>query len=395
MQVPCGTDDFYNGYLIQITGGTGVGQLKKITDYNGTTKVATVESDWDTNPANDSVFNIYEANVTIYGDISITGKTTAITSTNTTVSDTLFKLANGSITSTNDIGLILTRGNGTNSNTANVGFIWDESDDIFALIACNTEDGTTAGDITIDSYKSLDVAALRHPLSSLKIEGNHGLDINTETNINDNLNLFGNLVVTGQTVDIDAADAITIDALGTLGITSANTALTVASGTGALNISNDATNTTVNVGTGGGVKTCTFGSTNSTSATTFQTGSGAMTFTAGGNYDVNATGTVSIDGGSGIDIGVASDVAVDIDAAAFTLDASGTLGITSANTALTVASGTGALNISADAANTTVNVGTGGGVKTCTFGSTNTTSATTIQTGSGAYDFYCLVVIMM
>ena len=28
-----GTDDFYNGYLIQITGGTGVGQLKKITEF--------------------------------------------------------------------------------------------------------------------------------------------------------------------------------------------------------------------------------------------------------------------------------------------------------------------------------------------------------------------------
>ena len=215
------------------------------------------------------------------------------------------------------------------------------------------------------------------------ISSSNQVDINVDTNIHNNLNVFGNLEVTSQTVDIDTA-TFSLDASGTLGITSANTALTVASGTGALNISNDAANTTVNVGTGGGVKTCTFGSTNSTSATTIQSGTGKVIVnsantgndaidinaTAGG-IDVDADGVLALDGGSGINIGVASDVAVDIDAAAFTLDASGTLGITSANTALTVISGTGALNISNDAANTTVNVGTGGGVKTCTFGSTN------------------------
>jgi hypothetical protein len=46
-------------------------------------------------------------------------------------------------------------------------------------------------------------------------------------------------------------------------------------------------------------------------------------------------------------------------------------------------SGTGAVNISADAAATTVNLGTGAAVKTVTVGSTNSTSATTIQAGSG------------
>jgi hypothetical protein len=49
----------------------------------------------------------------------------------------------------------------------------------------------------------------------------------------------------------------------------------------------------------------------------------------------------------------------------------------------TVASGTNAINISADAAATTVNIGTGAAVKTVTVGSTNTTSATSIQAGSG------------
>jgi len=36
-------DDAYNGYSIAITDGTGVGQQRTITDYNGTTKVATLD----------------------------------------------------------------------------------------------------------------------------------------------------------------------------------------------------------------------------------------------------------------------------------------------------------------------------------------------------------------
>lgn len=51
------TDDIYNYQLLVITGGTGVGQARIITDYVGSTKVATVGT-WQTNPASDSVFLI-------------------------------------------------------------------------------------------------------------------------------------------------------------------------------------------------------------------------------------------------------------------------------------------------------------------------------------------------
>lgn len=50
-------DDFYNNQRISIVAGTGVGQGRIISDYNGTTKVATVSS-WATNPSSDSVFVI-------------------------------------------------------------------------------------------------------------------------------------------------------------------------------------------------------------------------------------------------------------------------------------------------------------------------------------------------
>jgi len=51
------TDDYYNNMWIRITAGTGVGQSRKITDYVGSTKVATVAT-WTTNPSTDSVYEI-------------------------------------------------------------------------------------------------------------------------------------------------------------------------------------------------------------------------------------------------------------------------------------------------------------------------------------------------
>lgn len=51
-----GVDDIYNGAVIRIIGGTGAGQSRKITDYDGATKVATVASSWDTVPDNSSTY---------------------------------------------------------------------------------------------------------------------------------------------------------------------------------------------------------------------------------------------------------------------------------------------------------------------------------------------------
>lgn len=51
-------DDFYKGRIIELTGGTGAKQARKITDYDGTTKVATVDSAWATNPSSDTEYQI-------------------------------------------------------------------------------------------------------------------------------------------------------------------------------------------------------------------------------------------------------------------------------------------------------------------------------------------------
>lgn len=53
------TDDIYNDAIVEITSGTGAGQAQRITAYNGTTKVATVEETWITTPDNTSVYDVY------------------------------------------------------------------------------------------------------------------------------------------------------------------------------------------------------------------------------------------------------------------------------------------------------------------------------------------------
>lgn len=50
-------DDYYNGSRIIIVSGTGAGQIRKITDYVGSTKVATVDSSWGVTPDTTSVFS--------------------------------------------------------------------------------------------------------------------------------------------------------------------------------------------------------------------------------------------------------------------------------------------------------------------------------------------------
>lgn len=51
-------NDFYQYATVHITGGTGAGQTRQIASYNGTTKVATVDVNWTTNPDNTSTYRV-------------------------------------------------------------------------------------------------------------------------------------------------------------------------------------------------------------------------------------------------------------------------------------------------------------------------------------------------
>ncbi len=92
-------------------------------------------------------------NLEISGNLTVNGTTTTIDSTTLTVEDPLIQLAknnSGGAANTFDQGLFFNRG-----SSDNVSFLWDESTDQFALAVTASEDGTTAGNVTIDSYAAL------------------------------------------------------------------------------------------------------------------------------------------------------------------------------------------------------------------------------------------------
>lgn len=141
--------------------------------------------------------------------------------------------------------------------------------------------------------------------------------------------------VTVGSTTTTSATTIQSGATGSISINSHGGALGILSGTGAIDISSDATDTAINIGRGLGAKTIVLGSSTTTSATTIASGSGG----------------ISID---------------------------------SSNGALDIISGTGALSISDDAAATAVNVGTGAAAKTVIVGSTTAGSTLTLNTATGS-----------
>lgn len=130
---------------------------------------------------------------------------------------------------------------------------------------------------------------------------------------------------------------------------------------GTVSLATDATTSTINIGTGAGVKTSTFGSTNSTSATTIACGTGGIAVGTSANAHTSTFGSTSSTSATTVQSG------------------SGALAVTSTGGTLTVNSGTGTLGISTDSSATTVNIGTGSGNKTVSLGSTTSGSTLTLS----------------
>jgi hypothetical protein len=91
--------------------------------------------------------------LTVAGNLTVNGTTTTVDSATLTIEDPLLTLAknnSGGAANTFDQGLFMNRG-----SDDNVSFIWDESTDQFAFAVTASEDGTTAGNLTIDSYAAI------------------------------------------------------------------------------------------------------------------------------------------------------------------------------------------------------------------------------------------------
>jgi hypothetical protein len=229
-----------------------------------------------------------------------------------------------------------------------------------------------------------------------------------------------------ETVAINSADwdisatgamtgigAITMDGLLTasLGATvtggvvnlnaSSNNAVNIGTGTTTSTVTiGGAGNQSIDIGNGAAVKAVALGSSNTTSATTLLSGSGAINLNASNNQPTNinsgtSTGTVTI-GGTGvmqIDVGAGGTGAKTINigdgASTGTIHikaGTGDLGLNvDTNNDVNIATGTSTGTVTlGGAAAQTVSVGNGAAAKTVNVGSSNTTSTTTILSGSGS-----------
>jgi hypothetical protein len=151
------TADINGGAIDGTTIGANTAAAGTFTDVTATNVQATNIKANDGTAAMtiaDSTGNVdVSTNLTVGGDLTVNGTTTTIDSTTLVIEDPLIQLAknnSGGAANAFDQGLFFNRG-----SLDNVSFLWDESADQFAFAVTSSEDGTTAGNVTIDSYASL------------------------------------------------------------------------------------------------------------------------------------------------------------------------------------------------------------------------------------------------
>ena len=134
---------------------TASGTTISITDSNGSGVIDGVNI--GANSAGTGAFTSVTTSgaLTVGGNLTVNGTTTTIDSATLTVEDPMIQLAknnSGGAANAFDQGLFFNRG-----SLDNVVFLWDESADEFVAAVSASEDGTTAGNVTLDSYAGLHV----------------------------------------------------------------------------------------------------------------------------------------------------------------------------------------------------------------------------------------------
>ena len=143
------------------TGGSKVAKMAASTIELGVTGISTTASTFTGLSTNgDITFTpngtgkvAVSSNMEITGNLTVNGSTTTIDSQTLVIEDPLIQLAknnSGGAANSFDQGLFMNRG-----SQDNVSLLWDESEDEFAFAVTASEDGTTAGNVTIDSYANL------------------------------------------------------------------------------------------------------------------------------------------------------------------------------------------------------------------------------------------------
>ena len=265
----------------------------------------------------------YSGSMTIVGNLTVQGTTTTVDTTNTLVADPVIVLSRGETgTPSNDSGFLVERG--TSDNAA---FLWDETNDRFEAIT-TTADGLSGGSITVADYADIKMrdailtgGDITSTVSTVNVFNATATTVNFAgaattleigaatgtTNINNNLDVDGNInmdggsiTTTAATVNIANANSTTVNFAG------AATTLEIGAATGTTNINNNL-DVDGNINLDGGNFTTTAATVNLANAntTTLNIGGAATTLELGAatgttniNNNLDVDGNINLDGGN-------------------------------------------------------------------------------------------------
>jgi hypothetical protein len=405
---------------------TNIGNASGLTTIAGDLKVAGNDIQSSTGA---TAITLSGGNVIIPGDLTVNGTTTTVNTENLLVEDPLIYFGSGSVGSNRDGGIALASG----SSVTDQALVWGR-------VAADT---WGAGRFDVQNGILTDLTSMTLlPIRSSKLElGGSTTFVTSSDGTSLTAGTTGVITLSGSQTQIFSGPggiALYKDGTELGGIDSAGPgqiAINAASTTTTANLFS-VNATTVNIAAGGptaravnvgtstmAVQTVTVGSTNSTSALTLQTGTGAMVLTAGGSYAVNATTAATIDSSAGaigigtaannqqINVGTAGNRTITIgsDSATTTLSLKAgpgqTLDITgnaTANISIGPNNSVGTIKLgqstdtntiaignanTADTKTQTINIGAGTPVSTgkalITIGNTNGASATNLKAGTG------------
>ncbi len=321
---------------------TASGTTISITDSNGSGVIDGVNI--GANSAGTGAFTTLETSgaLTVGGNLTVNGTTTTIDSATLTVEDPMIQLAknnSGGAANSFDQGLFFNRG-----SLDNVVFLWDESADEFVAAVSASEDGTTAGNVTLDSYAGMRVGVLKaSELNTGTIKAADGTASSTIAN-STGVHTIASSVLTTTDINGGTVDGVTIGGAsagaGTFTTLASTGNTTIGDASGDTTTFNSASWTLANATTVSGTWA------NLGTVTTADINGGTIDGTAIGGASASTGAFTTIDASQGIDI-PADDQSLRIGAGNdFTIAHDGS------NTA--VANGTGNLTITTAASSSVI-----------------------------------------
>ena len=287
------------------------------------------------------VTSVNASNLSIQGNLIVSGETTTINTTNTTIKDTLIELNSGLTgANANDSGILIERG--TTGNNAFMG--WDELEDSF-ILGTTTNVATDTGNLTVASG-TLQVSGITRTSSQAAQDLTIALAGATNSS----------LVLSSTGTDVDALQ-VTASA-GGMDITSAKV----------MDITTSANNANIIIDPHGS-GTLALGSDDNTAVTMDAlaltlTSVNALTLTDGtATLAFNGSGATTLSGSTTVD-----------------LDCSG---------AMSLNSGGGVINIGDEPVEQAINIGTGAAARTITLGNATGATALDVNLGTGGLTVDC------